>query len=92
MKHKLKLKLKLKILHYSILSRVSYLAIEKNEFVTDIACSNKIAALFSGRSWMTRYFPRKGWRNIFEVQAQDLALYTHWPVHTKEFWDLLNET
>ena len=87
MKHKLKLKLKLKILHYSILSRVSYLAIEKNEFVTDIACSNKIAALFSGR-----YFPRKGWRNIFEVQAQDLALYTHWPVHTKEFWDLLNET
>jgi len=91
MKHKLKLKLKLKILHYSGPS-VSYLAIEKNEFVTDIACSNKIAALFSGRSWMTRYFPRKGWRNIFEVQAQDLALYTHWPVHTKEFWDLLNET
>jgi DNA-binding XRE family transcriptional regulator len=89
MKHKLKLKLKLKlkILHYSILSRVSYLAIEKNEFVTDIACSNKIAALFSGR-----YFLGKGWRNIFEVQAQDLALYTHWPVHTKEFWDLLNET
>jgi hypothetical protein len=88
MKHKLKLK----ILHYSgpsINGRglTSYLAIEKNEFVTDIACSNKIAALFSGR-----YFPRKGWRNIFEVQAQDLALYTHWPVHTKEFWDLLNET
>jgi hypothetical protein len=84
MKHKLKLKLK--ILHYSGPS-VSYLAIEKNEFVTDIACSNKIAALFSGR-----YFLGKGWRNIFEVQAQDLALYTHWPVHTKEFWDLLNET
>jgi hypothetical protein len=24
-------------------------------------------------------------------RARDLALYTHWPVHTKEFWDLLNE-
>jgi len=27
-----------------------------------------------------------------KTQAKDLALYTHWPVHTKEFWDLLNET
>jgi hypothetical protein len=27
-----------------------------------------------------------------KVRVQDLALYTHWPVHTKEFWDLLNET
>jgi hypothetical protein len=31
-------------------------------------------------------------RNLTEVQAKDLALYTHWPVHTKEFWELLNET
>jgi kynurenine formamidase len=30
-----------------------------------------------------------GWA---KVRAQDLALYTHWPQHTKEFWDLLNET
>jgi hypothetical protein len=31
-------------------------------------------------------------RNLTEVQAKDLALYTHWPVHTKEFWDPLNDT
>jgi hypothetical protein len=23
------------------------------------------------------------------IRARDLALYTHWPVHTKEFWELL---
>ena len=27
-----------------------------------------------------------------KVRVKDLALYTHWPQHTKEFWDLLNET
>jgi len=27
-----------------------------------------------------------------EIQARDLALYTHWPVHTKEFWDLYFES
>jgi hypothetical protein len=32
------------------------------------------------------------WIKVIEIQAKDLALYTHWPVHTKEFWDLLNET
>jgi hypothetical protein len=31
-------------------------------------------------------------KKTIEVRARDLVLYTHWPVHTKEFWDLLNET
>jgi len=30
--------------------------------------------------------------SVDEIQVKDLALYTHWPQHTKEFWDLLNET
>jgi hypothetical protein len=32
----------------------------------------------------------RGWK-LIEIQSKDLALYTHWPVHTQEFWDLLNE-
>jgi hypothetical protein len=38
------------------------------------------------------FFKNSNWIKVIEIQAKDLALYTHWPVHTKEFWDLLDET
>jgi hypothetical protein len=76
---------------YCDLGHTSYLAIIKNGYVIDIACSSKHYDLYGQR--------RISKRDLFiefdmvaTIQAKDLALYTHWPVHTKEFWDLLNET
>jgi hypothetical protein len=65
------------------------LSIIKNDFVIDIACSEKFGqgAMFSEEDQISIFYMT--WT---EVRARDLALYTHWPVHTKEFWDLLNET
>jgi len=65
---------------YCDLGHTSYLAIIKNGYVIDIACSSK--------HFIGGYLPLY----LATIQAKDLALYTHWPVHTKEFWDLLNET
>jgi len=91
--------MKPKIIYYkSWLARSeSYLAIMKNGFVIDIACSEKKSGMYSQNSQPeilenNPFFINSKWINITKVQARDLALYTHWPVHTKEFWDLLNET
>jgi hypothetical protein len=85
---------------------VDFLAVIKNGLVIDIACSKKWSH-FWGPFWIVRDGARdlfskktrfvrssKGLQQTAEIQvkAQDLALYTHWPQHTKEFWDLLNET
>jgi hypothetical protein len=84
--------MKPEIIYYEFLD-VSYLAVIKNGFVIDIACSKKDARMLSEESnvklsedevILNRY--------ITKIQSKDLALYTHWPVHTKEFWELLNET
>ena len=89
----MKPKPKPKILRYISVTDRSYLTIIKNGFVIDIACSKKDARMLSEESnvklsedeiILNRY--------ITKIQSKDLALYTHWPVHTKEFWDLLNET
>jgi len=91
-------KMKPELFQYRTIWGVEYLAIIKSGYVIspysrviDIACSEKDSA--------------KGWRELFsektrigrvqetatKIQVQDLALYTHWPIHTKEFWDLLDE-
>jgi hypothetical protein len=84
--------MKPEIIYYEFLD-VSYLAVIKNGLVIDIACSKKDARMLSEESnvklsedevILNRY--------ITKIQSKDLALYTHWPVHTKEFWELLNET
>ena len=76
--------------------KVAFLAVIKNGLIIDIACSEKDAGMFSEKYNLlkedflnSKTFAR---RNIIEIQSKDLALYTHWPRHTKEFWDLLNET
>jgi hypothetical protein len=66
----------------------SFLAVIKNGYIVDIACSSKHYDLYSKESCI----PKKDWVEYIKIKAKDLALYTHWPVHTKEFWDLLNET
>jgi hypothetical protein len=66
----------------------SFLAVIKNGYIVDIACSSKN---YDGKV----VFLKKilySWVKYTKVRARDLALYTHWPVHTQEFWDLLNET
>ena len=84
--------MKPEIIYYSTEIQ-NYLAIMKNGFVIDIACSKKKSGMIFEESCVSK-------RDLFiefgetatKIQVQDLALYTHWPVHTKEFWDLLNET
>jgi hypothetical protein len=87
---------------------VDFLAIRKNGLVIDIACSNKWRHFVGSDYWLVKdgaskrdLFSKKtrftATKKAFQtatiqVKAQDLALYTHWPQHTKEFWDLLNET
>jgi hypothetical protein len=88
--------MKPKILRYGGLS-VSQLAIMKNGYVIDIACSHKHLGMFSEGEGptdpsMNPFSKSNTWTNVTKVQTKDLALYTHWPQHTKEFWDLLNET
>jgi len=74
------------------------LAVIKNGFVVDIACSEKDAGMFSEENCILKkdfYAATKkhdSTRYITKIKPKDLALYTYWPVHTKEFWDLLNET
>jgi hypothetical protein len=76
------------ILHYSGPEYgANFLAVIKNGLVIDIACSSKNYGLYS---WESR-IPKKDWVKYTKVRARDLALYTHWPVHTKAFWSLLNE-
>jgi hypothetical protein len=87
--------MKPKILHYG--SKVRYLALIKNGHVIDIACSHKNAGMYYEGEGptdpsMNPFSKNNTWTNVTKVQTKDLALYTHWPVHTKEFWDLLNET
>ena len=81
--------MKFKILCYG--KEISYLAVIKNGLVIDIACSDKDGqvAMFSKED--DPLFSEKDFfvDNSIEVQTKDLALYTHWPIHTKEFWDLL---
>jgi len=76
------------------LGGVDFLAIRKNGLVIDIACAERCFHLTRRPSY---FFKRLPWpfaseKNILptKVRARDLALYTHWPVHTKEFWELLN--
>ena len=92
------MKSKFKILHYRFQKKVfisvtnrTYLAVIKNGYVVDIACSEKGTKMYSEKDQVS-YVSLKEKFDSTKVQAQDLALYTHWPVHTKEFWDLLNET
>ena len=66
---------------------VDFLATIKNGLVTDIACS-KVQSLDLALGDSTFSCPAARTK----VKVKDLALYTHWPQHTKEFWDLLNET
>ena len=66
---------------------LSYLAIIKNECFIDIACSANAGIMFGKININVLSEKEK-----IKTQAKDLAVYTHWPVHTKEFWDLLNET
>jgi hypothetical protein len=83
--------MKPEVISYEILG-VSYLAIRINNIcIINIACSEEIGF---GNDLNKK---RIQGINIFlseeiKVRARDLALYTHWPQHTKEFWDLLNET
>jgi hypothetical protein len=74
----------------------SYLAVIKNGYIVDIACSDKnyeSAGMYSEESCVSKrdLFIEFG-ETVTKIQFKDLALYTHWPRHTKEFWDLLNET
>jgi len=70
--------------------KVAFLAIIKNGCVVDIACSNKCGQVVM-YSEKDKTFKNEFKKKTIEVRARDLVLYTHWPVHTKEFWDLLNE-
>jgi hypothetical protein len=87
--------MKLKIFCYSSKiddSELSYLAVIKNGYIVDIACSSKYAGMFSEKDQaLKNTYVSLEWTKV-KAKAKDLALYTHWPVHTKEFWDLLNET
>jgi hypothetical protein len=70
-------------------SGADYLSIIKNGIIIDIACSDKDSAMISEEDQILK----KSFNPFcIKVRAKDLALYTHWPRHTKEFWDLLNET
>jgi hypothetical protein len=85
--------MKPKILRYSNNDGIDFLAIRKNGYIIDIACSSKNYGMLSEKGVpgpIYNPFSKSNiWDNIIEIQVQDLALYTHWPVHTKEFWDLL---
>ena len=70
-------------------SGADYLSIIKNGIIIDIACSEKNARMLSEENnvklseddiVLNSY--------IIKVQLKDLALYTHWPQHAKEFWNL----
>jgi hypothetical protein len=80
--------MKLEILRYSHVG-VNFLAIIKKGYGIDIACSEKGTGMFSEKDLVTIPSYATKWT---KVRAKSLALYTHWPIHTKEFWDLLNET
>jgi len=89
------MKLKPEIFRYSS-ALISFIAIIKNELVIDIACSENLGKMFTENDKLSKKpfldcIPKsRGWK-LIEIQSKDLALYTHWPVHTQEFWDLLNE-
>jgi len=71
---------------------VDFLAVIKNELVINIACSDKDGASTLGESFLPGEIIAEEAETFWGkplIQARDLALYTHWPVHTKEFWDLL---
>jgi len=88
--------MKPKIRRYGTENR-NFIAIRKNGLVTDIACSEKNSGMFSTyfqpNPKLDPFSKKNGWGKFnWEIQPKDLALYTHWPRHTQEFWDLLNET
>ena len=72
-------------------SEIEYIAIIEDGFITDIACSSKDSVMWDKVSIRQNDFMIDIDSYSKKLQAQDLALYTHWPRHTKEFWDLLNE-
>ena len=76
---------KMKLFQYRTIWDTDFLAIIKNGYVIDIACSDKDSLMY----YSDYFFKNSNWIKVIEIQAKDLALYTHWPVHTKEFWDLL---
>jgi len=86
--------MKAELIRYRCLG-VDFLAVIKNELVIDIACSDKVGTSTLGEPFLSEEILRADLQNYAEeeteIQARDLALYTHWPVHTKEFWDLLDK-
>jgi len=56
----------------------------------DIACSKGAKDNYRSFLFANIDTEKDSKENIIEIQVKDLALYTHWPVHTKEFWDLLD--
>ena len=106
---------KMKLFKYRTIYGIDFLAIIKNGYVIDIACSGIRPVREPGcaNHWEGSMYSEKDRREYIQasslgsitltkrknikkaqvkVRARDLALYTHWPQHTKEFWDLLNET
>jgi len=88
----------MKLLQYRTIWGVDFLAIIKNGYVIDIACSGIRPVREPGcaNHWEGSMYSEKDRREYIhikkaqvKVKARDLALYTHWPQHTKEFWDLL---
>jgi hypothetical protein len=76
------------IYQYRSCWELDFLAIRKNGYVIDIACS--AADSDFGKLSYYPLFIFLNEKGAAEIQVKDLALYTHWPVHTKEFWELLN--
>jgi len=87
--------MKVELIRYRSLG-VDFLAVIKNELVIDIACSDKVGTSTLGEPFLSEEILRADLQNYAEeeteIQVKDLALYTHWPVHTKEFWDLYFES
>ena len=84
--------MKPEIIYYSGY-KIHYIAVIKKGLIISVACSENSGPMYNESSPFLSIAAAMsvGWK-LIEVQVQDLALYTHWPVHTKEFWDLLNET
>jgi hypothetical protein len=70
---------------------VKRLFIKKNGYIIDIACSKGANYPLDKIDWNSCDTDIDSKENIIEIQVKDLALYTHWPQHTKEFWDLLDK-
>ncbi len=80
---------------------VKKLFVKKTDGYINIACSHGPVprapfGSWPGTGWMGKLdlqmfsaWSRCPGVSVNEIQVKDLALYTHWPQHTKEFWKLL---